>query len=341
MKRIRIPTLLFAVILCVCSTLSPSANCAEALNDVYWINPDGGIYYHKDPNCRSIHPRFLPLTVSITAEDLNKQPYNQFSPCHVCMDENVIFKNESYMDGATLLENILAAYEGRETALSDQIEIVWHDVNFRKSPGGEVLGRLQGGEILDCIDETQYKGELWYHARSSKYGEGYVICTFAKPLWNNLDYWPLNDDEDIISDNMVLYSYWMGSYQLDHGLSIIEDVGSDRMLRIAPMYVRGDMSVVPEDAKIEMAVKLFEYGFICKNDAYNELIDDTKSLEERNRVASSVLQNHYGTDDIWEITVRASIALFIHVNDLHTEGQLSGRDHMILSAVQKRLVDEH
>ena len=341
MKRIRISGLLFAVILCACSTLSPSANYAEALNDVYWINPDGGIHYHKDPNCRSIHPRYLPLTVSITAEDLNKQPYNQLSPCHVCMDENVIFKNVSYMDGSTLLESILTAYEGRETVLSDQIEIVWHDVNFRKSPGGEVLGRLQGGDILDCIDEMQYKGELWYHARSSRYGEGYVICTFAKPLWNNLVYWPLNDDEDIISDNMVLYSYWMGSYQLDHGLSIIEDVGSDRMLSIAPLSVRGDMSVIPEDARIQIAVKLFEYGFICKNDAYEKLIDDTKSLEERNQVASSVLQNHYGTDDIWDITVRTSIALFIHVNDLHTEGQLSGRDNMILSAVQKRLVDEH
>ena len=115
MKRIRISGLLFAVILCACSTLSPSANYAEALNDVYWINPDGGIHYHKDPNCRSIHPRYLPLTVSITAEDLNKQPYNQLSPCHVCMDENVIFKNVSYMDGSTLLESILTAYEGRET----------------------------------------------------------------------------------------------------------------------------------------------------------------------------------------------------------------------------------
>jgi len=334
--------MLFAVVLFVCSTLFASASYADGVsNDVYWINPDGGTYYHKDRNCKSIHPMFLPLTVSITAEDLSTQSYNQLSPCHVCMDEETNFDRKTQMDGETLLDHILTSYAEKGAVLSDQIQIVWHDVNFRKSPGGKVLGRLQGGEILDCIDETQFNGQLWYHARSSEYGEGYVICTFAKPVWNNLHYWPLNDDEDIITDNMVLYEYWMGSYQLDHGLSIVEEVGSDRMLSIAPMSVRGDMSVVPDDAKIQIAVKLFEYGFICKNDAYNELIDDTKSLEARNWIASSVLKNHYGTDDIWEITVRTSIALFIHVNDLHTEGQPSGRDRMIISAVQKRLVDEH
>lgn len=51
---------------------------------VYWINPEGGTKYHRDRNCRSIHPRYLPLQVSITKEDLTKEPYTQLGPCHVC-----------------------------------------------------------------------------------------------------------------------------------------------------------------------------------------------------------------------------------------------------------------
>ena len=51
----------------------------------------------------------------------------------------------------------------------------------------------------------------------------------------------------IISDNMLLFAYWMGTYQLDHGLSVIEAVGNDRQLSIAPLTVRGDASVIPED----------------------------------------------------------------------------------------------
>ena len=56
----------------------------EAQDAVYWINPEGGTKYHRDRNCPSIHPRYLPLQVSITKEDLTKEPYNQLDPCHVC-----------------------------------------------------------------------------------------------------------------------------------------------------------------------------------------------------------------------------------------------------------------
>lgn len=113
----------------------------------------------------------------------------------------------------------------------------------------------------------------WYHARSEQYGDGYVIGTYAKPIWNNQTYWPLSEPEDTISvsDNIYLFAYWMGTYQLDHGLSIIEETGSDRMLNVAPMTVRGNMSVVPKDMKIELSLSLYEFGMLCLNDAYDQL----------------------------------------------------------------------
>ena len=103
-------------------------------------------------------------------------------------------------EGESDLDRILASYDKKEIALSDQLQVIQNNVNFRKAPGGDVLGRLRCGTVLECLEETQYKGQLWYHARSSELGEGYVLCSFAKPVWNNLDYWPSFDSGNVISD---------------------------------------------------------------------------------------------------------------------------------------------
>ena len=105
------------------------------------------------------------------------------------------------------LEEILTSYDEDQVVLSNQLQIVQNDVNFRDAPNGKVLGRLQGGIILECLEETQYKGELWYCARSAEYGEGYVVGTFAKPVWNNMNWWSLSDTGNVITDNMVLFAY--------------------------------------------------------------------------------------------------------------------------------------
>jgi len=248
----------------------------------------------------------------------------------------------AYAEGSSL-DEILLCYEGKEITLSNQLQIVQNNVNFRNAPGGEILGRLQGGTILECLDEIQYQEKLWYHARSDEFGEGYVDATFAKPLWDNLSWWPLSPSEDVFSDNMALFSCWFGTYQLDHGLSIIETFGNDRLLNIAPLTVRGDSSIIPEDARVQLAEKLFEYGLICKNDAYDRLLDDTLPFAEKDSIASDILMKHYGTDDIWKIMVKMSVLSWIHINDLHArpEGPFSERDRMLSDKIQQKVVHEH
>ena len=245
--------------------------------------------------------------------------------------------------GQAQLDEILLSYAEKEIILSDKLQIVQNEVNFRESPGGKVLGRLQGGTVLDCLDETQYREELWYHARSAEYGEGYVMCTFARPVWNNMNWWPLSEAADIVSDNMLLFAYWMGAYQLDHGLSVIETVGSDQQLDIAPLTVRGNEALIPEDMKVLLVSRLYEYGFICRNASYDQLTDPSLSIEEKNDIAVSVLQKHYGTDNVWKIIEKQSVILFIHVNDLHArqEGPASGRDQMLQHAMITKLIEEH
>ena len=61
---------------------------------VYYVNPNGGIYYHLDQNCPTIHRRYLPLKVSMTKEEL-EQPENSFyQPCSVCVSDEYIVPEE-------------------------------------------------------------------------------------------------------------------------------------------------------------------------------------------------------------------------------------------------------
>ena len=51
---------------------------------VLYYNPEGGTMYHLDPECRIIHPNFLPLTGHFTVSQLNDPEYSELRPCNVC-----------------------------------------------------------------------------------------------------------------------------------------------------------------------------------------------------------------------------------------------------------------
>lgn len=79
-------TILISVFLLLFTILPLSVYAEEGL--VYWVNPNGGRYYHLDQNCPSVNPRYLPLPVSMTKEEL-EQPENSFYlPCNICVDES-------------------------------------------------------------------------------------------------------------------------------------------------------------------------------------------------------------------------------------------------------------
>lgn len=51
---------------------------------VLYYNPNGGIMYHVDMNCRSTHSKYLPFKGSFTWAQINESPYAQLYPCRVC-----------------------------------------------------------------------------------------------------------------------------------------------------------------------------------------------------------------------------------------------------------------
>ena len=71
--------------------------------------------------------------------------------------------------------------------------------------------------------------------------------------------------------------------------------------------------------------------------------NEALSFAEKDSIASSVLNKHYGTDDIWKIILGQSVVLWIHKNDLHAgnEGPCSGRDLMLTNAVMQKIIGEH
>lgn len=302
-------------------TLCLGASCAENSDlqgTVYWINPDGGSRYHVDQNCPSISPRYLPLPVSITTEDLKKEPYNLLIPCNVCgaaaSNENDIY-NEVLLRLEQLPQNPAPALT---------VEVIWNNVNFRQKPGGKVLGQLQGGTELDYIEETWYQNFLWYHAISEQYGEGYIQATWAKPVWNGEYFWTrkldldATNDDDILTDNMLKYMLDMLQFELDHGLIRLTNNESDGIYAFNLNSQNAfDESLIDPEMKTEYVILLYEDGMICMDRQYDILKKSEKNTQEKAGISSDILKTHYGTDNLGTIILQRNGVGF-HPSDWHT-----------------------
>ena len=56
----------------------------DTANTVLYYNPNGGEYYHRDPNCRNVNPKFLPLQGTFYFSQINDEPYREMKRCNVC-----------------------------------------------------------------------------------------------------------------------------------------------------------------------------------------------------------------------------------------------------------------
>ena len=65
-------------------TPSPTIEPVAAPSTVLYYNPDGGTKYHIDPNCKSTHEKFLPMTAHFTYAEVNDPQYAKLKPCNVC-----------------------------------------------------------------------------------------------------------------------------------------------------------------------------------------------------------------------------------------------------------------
>ena len=67
-------------------TTPEPAQVPEGLTDgtLLYYQPEGGSYYHLDPNCRRVNERFLPLEDCFTWAEVNDEAYRSLKPCEIC-----------------------------------------------------------------------------------------------------------------------------------------------------------------------------------------------------------------------------------------------------------------
>ena len=59
-------------------------SAAPAADTVLYYAPDGGEYYHLDPNCPRVNRKDLPLEGMFLSSELNSEPWLDLKPCEVC-----------------------------------------------------------------------------------------------------------------------------------------------------------------------------------------------------------------------------------------------------------------
>ena len=67
---------------------TPDPAAVEQFGDsadiVLYYNPSGGSYYHRDPNCKNVNPKFQPLEGTFRFYEINDEPYCHLKRCNVC-----------------------------------------------------------------------------------------------------------------------------------------------------------------------------------------------------------------------------------------------------------------
>lgn len=223
------------------------------------------------------------------------------------------------------------------TALATDLEIIYPNVSFRSKPGGNVIGTFTGGEVLNALAETWAKEQLWYYVHSDMLGDGYVSSEYARPIYaDERVFNPETPTEpDCVTENVANfytslfrwlyvydYCYWDAdeqscTYRVNNGI--------------------GTEGVVKPIHKWDIAYMLLRYGLLVENEQTTLLCNEDASSEEKIRVSSLALTNHFGTDDVWKIIFR-----LLNNSEIHApHGIISQNDMIKMSAIRDEVNAEY
>ena len=192
------------------------------------------------------------------------------------------------------------------TALATDVEINYPNVNIRKTPAGNPIGMLAGGEILPALDETWADGQMWYHVQTEQFGDGYVNGEFARPVYGDERVFDPDNPTSpkCMTENVTnfytslfrwLYVYDYCYWDNDEGCTYRVHNGV------------GDEKVVKPIHKWDIAYMMARYGLLVESEEVAVIKNTDASSEEKIAAASTVLKNHFGTDDLWTILVSRNL----------------------------------
>ena len=197
-----------------------------------------------------------------------------------------------------------------------QVQVVYTNVNFRSTPGGHVIGRFNGGELLTYYEEKHSGGYLWYHVKSEEYGDGYINATCAMPYVEGEPHW---GDEDFDPMTPSLWQYILDTYawKLAHNLCRW-DTAYDALSGV-PM-AQWD-TVLPAADIVDMMLE----NHIMLPSSQTEPFTNASTEEEREKAALKILKIHYNVDSVQELFDRvptypsgASFDGFFQLEDWHS-----------------------
>ena len=223
-------------------------------------------------------------------------------------------------------------------AYATDLEIIYPNVNFRSTPAGRVICTFSGGEILTALDETWSDNQLWYHAHSDVYGDGYVSGEFARPVYaDERAFDPEKPVEsDYVTENAIAFYTSLYRYLYQFGFCYWDSAEGGCTFRVNNGV--GDPSIVRPATKWDLAYMLLRYGLIVENEETTLLRNEDGSYEELLQVSSEVLRNHFGTDDVWEI-IRNGLLNYSEVHAPHNV--LSNNDYAQLVLVREQVDSEY
>lgn len=222
-------------------------------------------------------------------------------------------------------------------ACATDLEIVYQNVNFRGSPGGSVIGRFDGGEILTALDETWANDQLWYHAHSETLGDGYVSGEYARPvLADERVFDPENPTQtDHVTENVLAFYEAFQRYLYDNGFCYWN--AEENICAFRVNNTVGDPTIVRPSMKLDLASMLLKYGLLVENGDTELLRGGNGSDEKMLRISSAILKKHFGTDDIWPIVFR-----LLRFSEAHLpHGELSTNDLAKTSEVWEKVNAEY
>ncbi len=176
------------------------------------------------------------------------------------------------------------------------IQVVYTNVNFRSSPGGHVIGRFAGGELLTYIEEKHSGGYLWYYVKSEQYGYGYVKATCAMPYVEGEPHWG-DEDYTPVTPSLCRYTLDLVAWRIEHHIYGWDE---EHHVYAGIHYSKWD-AVLPAADIVDMMLE----NHIMLQNSQTEPFTTAETEEAREKAALKILKIHYNVDSVWELFFRS------------------------------------
>lgn len=170
----------FAALLCL-AMIHP----ALAEEDVYYVNPNGGQFYHEEQRCPTMSSRYWDQLVALTAAEWAQSPYSGLTACPFCVtlpveaDEAL---SDPWIAQYDTAENIYLPGPGVYVANVD-IAPGLYTVRMTAGVTGNVVTALDNGEVVNTFapDEGATYSFYLYDGMILTLPEHAILTPIAKP----------------------------------------------------------------------------------------------------------------------------------------------------------------